>query len=124
MTPSSRQRRSTPFQLSDHCIVQWPLASTARVPQQLAGLLVQFEILSEAWPKPEHILDRAGIGRQRAETLLAIRDLRMRIANVRAKTLEDAAVQLRRLDAMIGDDDREQALLAASVLAVVERVRA
>ncbi len=46
----------------------------------------------------------------------------MRIANVRAKTLEDAAVHLRRLDAMVADDDHEQALLVASVLAVVERV--
>ncbi len=90
--------------------------------QQLAGLLMEFEVLSEAWPKPAHVLDRARIGRQRAETLLAIRDLLMHIANVRAKTLEDAAVQLRRLDAMVGDDDHEQALLVASVLAVVERV--
>ena len=46
----------------------------------------------------------------------------MRIANVRAKTLEDAAVQLRRLDAMAGDEDPEMALLVVSVLAVVERV--
>ncbi len=90
--------------------------------QQLAGLLVQFEFLSEAWPKPVHILDRARIGRQRAETLLAVRHIERRIANVRAKTLEDCAVQLRRLDAMAGDDDPEMMLLVASVLAVVERV--
>ncbi len=83
---------------------------------------MEFEVLSAAWPKPEHVLDRTRIGRQRAETLLAIRDLLMHIANVRAKTLEDAAVQLRRLDAMAGDEDPEMALLVVSVLAVVERV--
>ncbi len=97
-----------------------PSENLVELEQQLAGLLVEFEFLSAAWPKPKHILDRARIGRQRAETLLAIMDLRMRIANVRAKTLEDAAVQLRRLDAMAGDDDPEMALLVVSVLAVVE----
>ncbi len=89
--------------------------------QRLAGRLMEFEVLTAAWPKPEHILDRARIGRQRAETLVAIKDLRMRIANVKAETLEDCAVQLRRLDAMAGDDDPEMALLVVSVLAVVER---
>ncbi len=90
--------------------------------QQLAGLLVQFEILSEAWPVAPRAVDRASIGREHSLALDAIGALQRRITVVRAETLADAAVQLRRLGAMAGDDDPEMMLLVASVLAVVERV--
>ena len=69
--------------------------------QQLAGLLVQFEFLSEAWPMAPRAVDRASIGRERSQTLDKIGSLQHRITVTRAETLADAAVQLRRLEAIV-----------------------
>ena len=35
--------------------------------QQLAGLLVQFDFLSEAWPMAPRAVDRASIGREHSQ---------------------------------------------------------
>ncbi len=69
--------------------------------QQLAGLLVQFELLSEAWPKAPRAVDRASIGREHSQALDKIGSLQYRIIVLRAETLADAAVQLRRLEAIV-----------------------
>ncbi len=37
--------------------------------QQLAGALVQFEVLSEAWPMAPRAVDRASIGREHSQAL-------------------------------------------------------
>ncbi len=39
------------------------------MPQQLVGLLVQFEFLSEAWPLAPLPVDRASIGREHSQAL-------------------------------------------------------
>ena len=71
------------------------------VEQQLVGLLVQFEVLSRAWPKEPHVLTRAKIGRQVEDALGRIYELQRAITEAQAKSLPDAAVQLRRLAALL-----------------------
>ncbi len=82
-----------------------------------------------AWPHAPHVLERAKIDRQRSDTLSEIGRLQQRIVQAQAVSLEDAAVQLRRLVVMAEETPRPRALLTspvargllASVLAVVER---
>ena len=90
---------------------------------------------AKAWPKCCHILVRAKAGRQAADTLLRIADLQNAIATTPARTLPEAAVQLRRLAALFEgcgnplvrllqpdneDDGRAARNLLASALAAVE----
>ncbi len=94
--------------------------------QQLAGLLVQFEILGEAWPVAPRAVDRASIGREHSLALDTIGALQRRITVARAETLADAAVQLRRLEAIVGAgamlsiDWRGLTRLVGSIRAAVE----
>ncbi len=67
----------------------------------LAGLLMEFELLSEAWPKAPWAVDRARIDRENSQALDEIGALQQRITVSRAETLADAAVQLRRLEATV-----------------------
>ena len=53
-----------------------------------------------AWPHAPHVLDRAKIGCERQDTLSKISGLQERIIEAWAITIEDAAVQLRRLVVM------------------------
>ena len=69
--------------------------------EQLASLLVQFEVLGEAWPMAPRAVDRASIGREHSQALDKIGSLQHHITVSRAETLADAAVQLRRLEAII-----------------------
>ncbi len=46
-----------------------PSGHLIELEQQLAGLLVQFEVLSEAWPKAPRAVDRASIGREHSQAL-------------------------------------------------------
>ena len=46
-----------------------PSESLLELEQQLAGLLVKFEILSAAWPKAPRAVDRASIGREHSLAL-------------------------------------------------------
>ncbi len=78
-----------------------PSGSLVDLEQQLAGLLVEFEVLSEAWPKAPRAVDRARIGREHSQALDKIGRLQRRITVARAETLADAAVQLRRLEAIV-----------------------
>ncbi len=49
--------------------------------QQLAGLLVQFDFLSEAWPMAPRAVDRASIGRVHSQALDEIGSLQHRITD-------------------------------------------
>ena len=85
---------------------------------ELDTLLVEYAILSEAWPRAPGAVNRANIGRQVDSALRRIHEKEVVIVNSQARTLDDAAVQLRRLEAMI--DDPACRRLVASVLGVVE----
>ena len=77
-----------------------PSESLPALERHLAGRLLDFERLDEAWPCGRTAFDRAEIGRHREDALSGIAALRDRIITSRAETLADAAVQLRRLAAM------------------------
>ena len=68
--------------------------------RELTRLLVQYDELETAWPKCHHVLIRAKAGRPVADALSRIDDLQDAIATTPARTLPDAAVQLRRLAAL------------------------
>ncbi len=78
-----------------------PSGHLVELEPQLAGLLVQFEVLSEGWPKAPRAVNRARIGREHSQALDEIGALQQRITVSRAETLADAAVQLRRLEAIV-----------------------
>ena len=102
-----------------------PAASTrfdvtlVELESELEALLVEYESLSRAWPKEPHAVARAEIGRQVDDALARIGELQYAIVAFPADTLADAAVKLRRLDALLdGQDPARQLLISA--LAVVE----
>ncbi len=86
---------------------------------ELEALLVEYESLSRAWPKEPHAVARAEIGRKVEDALTRIGELQYAIATSPARTLADAAVKLRRLDALLDGEDPARQLLV-SALAVVE----
>ncbi len=59
-----------------------------------------------AWPHAPHVLDRAKIGCERQDTLSEVGRLQERIIEAPAITIEDAAVQLRRLVVMAEEEPR------------------
>ena len=83
--------------------------------RELETLLVEYESLSRAWPKEPHILTRAKIGRRVEDALRRICELQHVIATAQARTIPEAAVQLRRLAVLLdgqgGPILRLQALL-------------
>ena len=102
--------------------------------RELEELLVEYESLSRAWPKEPDVLTRAKIGRRVEDALRRIYEIQHAIATAQAKTIPDAAVQLRRLAVLLdgqggpilrlqaGLDDQGEAVrrLLASALAAVE----
>ena len=76
-------------------VMIWPHAQALRKSPR-----PRFELLNAAWPHAPDVLERAKIGRQRSNTLSEIGRLQQRIVQAQAVSLEDAAVQLRRLVAM------------------------
>ncbi len=102
--------------------------------RKLTRLLIEYDELETAWPKCRHVLVRARAGRQVADALARIADLEHDITTTPARTLPEAAVQLRRLAALFegcsnplrrllqpDDEDGEAARrLLASALAAVE----
>ncbi len=106
-----------------------PAASTrcdvtlAELERELEALLVEYESLSRAWPKEPHAVTRAEIGRKVEDALARIGELQYAIATSPARTLADAAVKLRRLDALLDGQEPERRLLT-SALAVVETAHA
>ncbi len=111
-----------------------PDVSLVELERELEGVLVEYESLSWAWPKEPHILTRAKIGRQVEDALRRIFELQHAIATAQAKTIPDAAVQLRRLAVLLDGqggpilrlqaalEDQGEAVrrLLASALAAVE----
>ncbi len=115
-----------------------PSATLVEMERELTRLLIEYDELETAWPNGRHVLVRAKIGRQAADALLRIADLQHAIATTPARTLPEAAVQLRRLAALFegwdnplrrlllpGDDDGQTVrCLLASALAAVEAAEA
>ncbi len=82
-----------------------PDISLVDLERELEGLLVEYESLSRAWPKEPDILTRAKIGRRVEDALRRICELQHAIATAQAKSIPDAAVQLRRLAALLENQD-------------------
>ena len=97
-----------------------PDADLLALERELKGLVVEFAMLEEAWPKGPHALDRARIGREMERTLGQIRDIEKEIAFVQARTLAGAAVQLRRLGAPLDGEGYHASALLASALTAIE----
>ncbi len=68
--------------------------------RELTRLLIEYDELEAAWPKSRHVLVRAKIGRQVADTLARIADLEHVIATTPARTAAGAAVRRRRMAAL------------------------
>ncbi len=83
--------------------------------RELEDLLVEYESLSRAWPKEPHILIRAKIGRRVENALRRICELQHAIGTTQAKSIPDAAVQLRRL-AVLLDGQRDPILRLQAAL--------
>ncbi len=111
-----------------------PDISLVDLERELEGLLVEYESLSLSWPKEPDILTRAKIGRRVEDALRRICELQHAIGNTQAKSIQDAAVQLRRLAVLLDGqggpilrlqaalEDQGEAVrrLLASALAAVE----
>ncbi len=67
---------------------------------ELTRLLIEYDELRTAWPKGDHVLTRARIGRQVADALARIDDLEHDIATTPARTPAEAAVRQRRIAAL------------------------
>ena len=91
----------------------------AELESELEALLVEYESLSQAWPKEPHAVARSEIGRKVEDALTRIGELQYAIVAFPADTLADAAVKLRRLDALLDGEDPARQLLS-SALTVVE----
>ncbi len=108
--------------------------SLVELEHDLEGRLIEYEALSRAWPKEPDIQTRAKIGRRVEDALKRICELQHAIGTTQARTIPDAAVQLRRLAVLLDgqdapilhlqaglDDQRETVRrLLASALAAVE----
>ncbi len=116
-----------------------PGAGLVDLERELEALLVEYESLSQAWPKEPHAVARAEIGRKVEGALARIGELQYAIATTPARTVPEAAVHLRRLAALFegwddplrrlllpdDDDDGKTARhLLASALAAVEAAEA
>ena len=90
-----------------------PGASLVELERELDALLLEYESLSRAWPKEPDVLTRAKIGRRIEDALRRIYELQHAIATAQAKTIPDAAVQLRRLTVLLDGQDRRLTRLPA-----------
>ncbi len=83
-----------------------PDVSLVDLERELETLLVEYESASRAWPREPDILTRAKIGRRVEDSLRRICELQHAIGTTQAKSIPDAAVQLRRLVVLVdGQDD-------------------
>ena len=105
-----------------------PSENHVDIENRLQRRLLDFDRLDDEWPKGATALVRAKIGRQHSDALSDIADLEKRIFEARAETLDDAAVQLRRLVAVMDEIDTRRLLsspgvhrLVTSALGAVER---
>ncbi len=98
-----------------------PSATLVEMERELDALLVDYDSLSRAWPKEPRAVARAEIGRKVEDALERIGELQCAIVTFPADTLADAAVKLRRLDALLdGEDTARELLISASLLNVAQ----
>ena len=110
-----------------------PDVSLVELERQLEGALIEYECLCQAWPEESHVLSRARTGGEVEDALVRIDELQYAITASEAKTLPDAAVQLRRLAVLLdvesvpatclqaaleGQNETAQRLLASALAAV------
>ncbi len=95
-------------------------ADLAALEGELVNLLVEYEILRAAWPKVRRAIDRAKVCREMDATARRIVEIEKKIATAEARSLSDAAVQLRRVSARLEYGDETSRAMLASALAVVE----
>ncbi len=100
-----------------------PDVSLVDLERELEGLLVEYESLSQAWPKEPDILTRAKIGRRVENALRRIYELQHAIATTQARDIPDAAVQLRRLVVLLDGQDAPILRLQAGLEGQREAVR-
>ncbi len=98
-----------------------PAADLPSLEQRLEACLIELERLYEARPRMSDALARAGAGQRIDELLDEIAVLQQEVERSPAETLEDAAVQLRRLAAWIDGANEVPERLLASALRAVER---
>ena len=96
---------------------------------ELAGLSVEYGILKRAYPGEKRADDKARVAREMSRIQRRIAELQGAIIETEAETPAGAAVQLRRLQGMMGDlrprphspvDMAEPHRLLASALAAIE----
>ncbi len=114
---------SAPMREDVPAALKEPGAGLVDLERELEALLVEYDSLSRAWPKEPHAVVRAEIGRKVEDALERIGELQCAIVTFPADTLADAAVKLRRLDALLDGEDTARELLS-SALAVVETAHA
>ena len=100
-----------------------PDVSLVDLERELEGLLLEYESASRAWPKEPHILTRAKIGRRVEDALKRICELHHAIGTTQARTIPDAAVQLRRLAVLLDGQDAPILRLQAALEDQGEAVR-
>ncbi len=80
-------------------------ATLVELERQLEALLLEYEAARGAWPNEPRIFNWAKIGRQVEDALGRIYELHRAITQAQAEPLPDAAVQLRRLAALLDGQD-------------------
>ena len=94
-----------------------PDAALLAMEGELERLLMRWEDLRAAWPKGRTAVERARLGRKVDDTLDRISDIHRQIVTTPARTLAGAAVQLRRLQTMLGSENLRVRQLLRSALA-------
>ena len=87
---------------------------------EFEALVLEWQQLDAAWPKGKTPMERWQIGRRHQAYLIRIRELHRDIAEAEAKTLAGAAVQLRRLRAVLDDESSVVEGLLEGALKVIE----
>ena len=95
-------------------------ADFAALERELVCLLLKLNALQEASPKVRRVIYRARVSRAIDTTEHRIAEIQSTIAAAEARSLSDAAVQLRRVSARLEDGDDMSRTMLASALAVVE----
>ena len=88
----------------------------------LDGLLIEYERLQHKRLRSDSAVERAALGRELETYLSGVAEVQQRIAETSPRTLAEAAVQLRRLEACL--DGKDELRLLTSALAVVETAAA
>ena len=106
--------------LGDRFALTHPDAALIAHEAELEALVLEWQQLDAAWPKGKTPMERWQIGRRHQAYLIRIRELHRDIAEAEAKTLAGAAVQLRRLRAVLDDESSVVEGLLEGALKVIE----